>query len=102
VRDVITGKPLPQSKFRDQYVVQADPIRAILETDYFIKSIEMCEEKRDAEIKRIESGIEDTSTVDDMHKVELSSEEKNQIEWDKLMGMTDGDYLMRTVLPVLY
>jgi hypothetical protein len=38
------------------YVVKVSPHRAILEGDYFIKQIEMCEAGRDQEIKQFESG----------------------------------------------
>lgn len=37
VRDAITGDILPYKKFIGRYVIQAEPHRAILETDYFIK-----------------------------------------------------------------
>ena len=40
VRDVITGEKVDQSKYMDMYVVKAQPHRAILESDYFIKMIE--------------------------------------------------------------
>jgi hypothetical protein len=64
--------------------VLVEPYRAILETDYFIKCIEMCEEKRDAEIKRVESGIEDTKVVEETGKTEKTDVEKNTEEWNKL------------------
>ena len=37
VRDVITKEILPYKKFINRYVVQVEPHRAILETDYFVK-----------------------------------------------------------------
>lgn len=40
VRDVITKEILPYKKFINRYVVQVEPHRAILETDYFVKQIE--------------------------------------------------------------
>ena len=40
VRDVITGEKVDQGKYMDMYVVKAQPHRAILESDYFIKMIE--------------------------------------------------------------
>jgi len=40
VRDVITGEKVDQGKYMDMYVIKAQPHRAILESDYFIKMIE--------------------------------------------------------------
>ena len=44
----------------------------------------MSEEKRDAEIKRVESGIEDTKVVEETGKTEKTDVEKNTEEWNKL------------------
>lgn len=41
------------------YVIKAEPHRAILEPDYFIKMIEQAERSRDEEIERVEAGIID-------------------------------------------
>lgn len=41
------------------YVIKVHPTKAMLEMDYFIKSIENAESKRDEEIQRAEAGIED-------------------------------------------
>lgn len=57
VRDAVTSEILPYKKFIGRYVVQAEPHRAILETDYFIKQIEQAERSRDEEIQRVEAGI---------------------------------------------
>lgn len=43
----------------DMYVVKVHPHKAILEPEYFIKKYEDADEKRDIEIQRVESGIED-------------------------------------------
>jgi len=59
VRDVITGEKVAQNKYMDMYVVKVHPHKAILEPEYFIKKIEECEMKRDEEIQRVESGIEE-------------------------------------------
>ena len=37
VRDAVTKEILPYKKFIGRYVVQVEPHRACLETDYFIK-----------------------------------------------------------------
>ena len=78
VRDVVTKEVLPYKKMIGRYVVMAEPIRAILEPDYFIQKIEKCEKSRDKEIKDIESGI-----FEDMDA--LKDEEKDtETEWQKL------------------
>ena len=59
VRDIITGEKISQRKYMDMYVVKVQPHKAILEPEYFIKKIEECEMKRDEEIQRVESGIEE-------------------------------------------
>lgn len=94
VRDVITQEILPYKKFINRYVVQVEPHRAILETDYFVKQIEQAERSRDEEIERIEAGIPDE---DDEEK-----EEPEDNEWQKLQELPNEEYLMKTVLPILY
>lgn len=79
----------------NMYVVKVHPHRAITEPDYFIKEIEKCEAKRDEEIARVEAGFD----VDEPTKVENESKET---EWERIQKMPDAEYLMRTVLPVLY
>ena len=49
-RDVVTCNAIGYDKFIDMYVVKVHPTRAIMEMDYFIKSIESAESKRDEEI----------------------------------------------------
>lgn len=41
------------------YVVKTNRHRAVSEPDYFIKMIEICENKKDEEIRRAEEGIEE-------------------------------------------
>ena len=94
VRDVITGEIVPYNKFMNRYVVRAEPNRAILEVDYFIKMIEACEQNRDEEIDRIEAGQVDPS--------EQEQEKEAANEWDNLQNLSNEEYLMKTVLPVLY
>jgi len=53
-RDVVTNEILPYKKQMGRYVCKVDPIKAILEPDYFIQQIEKCEASRDAEIKLVE------------------------------------------------
>lgn len=59
MRDIISGEKIPQRKYMDMYVVKVHPHKAILEPEYFIKKYEDADEKRDIEIQRVESGIED-------------------------------------------
>lgn len=66
-----------------------------MEPDYFIKAIEHAEAKRSEEIERIESGA--TEAEDDARRHEGQFE-----EWDKLQKTPNDEYLMRTILPVLY
>lgn len=80
----------------DLYVCKVHPHRAILEPEYFIKMIEQIEENRSEEIARMEEGIDEevkTNTVVD---------DSENTEWEKLQKMNNSDYLMKTVLPVLY
>ena len=85
----------------DMYVVKVHPHRAILEPEYFIKKYEDADEKRDIEIQRVESGIEDEQATARQART-MDSIEGQETEWEKIQRMNDADYLMRTVLPVLY
>jgi len=102
VRDIITGEKIPQRKYMDMYVVKVHPHKAILEPEYFIKKYEDADEKRDIEIQRVESGIEDEDAKSKMTTMAQDSVEGQETEWEKIQRMNDADYLMRTVLPVLY
>ena len=88
VRDVITGEILPYNKFINRYVVRAEPNRAILEVDYFIKMIEACEQNRDEEIDRIEAGQVDPS--------EQEQEKEAANEWDNLQNLNNEEYYTGT------
>lgn len=72
--------------------------RAILEPDYFIKLIETAVAKRDEDIRKVETGIVDEEDYGESWR----KKEELETEWEKLQKLPDGDYLMRTVLPVLY
>jgi hypothetical protein len=93
VRDVITKDILSYKKFMGRYVIKVEPHRAVLEPDYFIKQIELAEQNRDDEIERVEAGIDE--------KDELVDQDLEN-EWDKLQKLPNDEYLMKTVLPVLY
>lgn len=94
-RDVITKEILPYKKFIGRYAIQVEPHRAITEVDYFIKMIEAAEQNRDDEIDRIESG-----QVDPAEEEGATPAQDN--EWEALQNAPNEEYLMRTVLPVLY
>ena len=66
-----------------------------MEADYFIKAIEHAEAQRTLEIERIESGL--GSEEEEARKTELQNS-----EWDKLQQSSNDEYLMKTILPVLY
>jgi hypothetical protein len=76
---VVTGESIPNSKFMNMYVVKVQPHKAITESDYFIKQIEICEEARDEEIRKVEAGIEGP-----LHVMEPKKQEVTETEWDKL------------------
>lgn len=86
VRDVITGEKVSQRKFMDMYVIKVHPHRAILEPEYFIKKYEDADEKRDLEIQRVESGIEDEETKSIKVKSALvdSIEDGSETDWEKI------------------
>jgi hypothetical protein len=63
----------------NMYVVKVQPHKAITESDYFIKQIEVCEAARDEEIRKVEAGIEEPVCA-----MAPKKEEANESEWDKL------------------
>ena len=71
----MTKELLSYNKFIGRYVVKVEPNRAILEPEYFIKQIELAEQKRDEEIERVEAGIAE----DDQDK-----EPNLENEWEAL------------------
>ena len=93
VRDAITKDILSYKRFLNRYVIKVEPHRAILEPDYFIKQIEIAEQSRDEEIEKVEAGIIE-------HDDEVDPNLEN--EWEKLQKLPNEEYLMKTVLPVLY
>ena len=96
VRDVVTGERIPRETALNMYLVQVQSHRAVLESDYFIKAIELCEANRDEEIRRTEASIQNkTNAV-------LETVQVPESDWERLQKCPDEEYLMRTVLPVLY
>ena len=95
---MVTGEIIAPSKYTDMYVVKTHRHRAALESDYFIKMIEICETKRDEEIRRIEEGIEEVEGegISIMHA--SRSDVGGFTEWEKINLMPDSDYLMRTLV----
>ena len=97
VRDVGLGQPIAYKKFINMYVVKVDPIKAILEPDYFVKLIEQAVLMRDEEIRKIEAGIEDETNYAYYQK-----QVQQETEWEKFQKLPDSEYLMKSVMPVLY
>ncbi|CAG9326290.1 unnamed protein product [Blepharisma stoltei] len=91
VRDVVTGEPIPYKKAINKFIFRVDPYRAIVEADYFYKSILGCEENWNEDIRKTEAGEVD----EDKGVVEEIS------EWDKLQQAPTEEYLSRVILPVL-
>lgn len=92
VRDIVTGESLPYKKCINKYIFRVDPYRAIVESDYFYKSILHCEENRNEEIYRIENGI--TEEKEEIAEVVIS-------DWEKLQSSPTDEYLSRVIMPVL-
>ena len=82
VRDIVSNLEIPYEKFIDMYVVKVDPIRAILEMDYFVKMIEKAEQKRDEEIQRAEAGIEDDEERKHVKTSMSTGQEGVETEWE--------------------
>lgn len=92
VRDVVTGETIPFKKAINKYIFRVDSYRAVVEPDYFYKSLLICEETRTEEIRRIENGVE------------LEEEEQKEIvvsEWEKLVTSPTDEYLAKVIMPVL-
>ena len=69
----------------DMYVIKVHPHKAILEPEYFIKKYEDADEKRDLEIQRVESGIEDETARSSRNATAaLDSIEGQETEWEKI------------------
>ena len=93
VRDLITNEKIPFRKANNKYFVKVETDRAILELDYFLKMIDICETRRSEEIQRIEQGIDS----DDQ-----SEGDQFGVDRTKFQFTTSEAYLKATVLPVLF
>jgi hypothetical protein len=94
VVDAVSGSKLEYKNVIGKYVVKVEPQRAIMEADYFVKLIDAAEQKRSEEIERVEMGGTEEET--------LLKKAGSGKEWEKLQAASNEEYLMRTVLPVLY
>lgn len=75
----------------DRYVIPVDRIEVFKDQDFFIKAIEICEEKAKERMRQIEEGLgSEKKTVDDTDS------------WKELQECRDSEYLRRTVYPLLY
>ena len=52
---------------------------------------------RDEEIRKIEAGIEDETKFEYYQK-----QVQQETEWEKFQKLPDSEYLMKSVMPVLY
>ena len=94
VRDYKTQEIVPWKKFIRKNVIKVVPHRAILEPDYFVQMIELADKNRNTEIARMEAGIDEDQDV--------KEPTKDIDEWQLLKELSDEEYLMRTILPVLH
>ena len=95
VKDPISEKNLLYKKTIGKYVCKVEPIRAILEPEYFVELIEKAERAREKQIEKIELGYKSEGD-------EEPEAPSGETDWDKIQKMPDSEYLLRTVLPVLY
>ena len=93
IRDVSTGLKIPERKYRNKYIVRANIYEAITDPDYFIKMVDLWESNRDEEIERMQLGI-----------LSLNEEEKaeSKNEWEELIKLPNEQYLLQTIVPLLY
>ncbi len=47
VRDACTGEVIPFEEAKDVWLVRAEPLESIVDLDYFLKKINMCEKNLD-------------------------------------------------------
>ena len=97
-KDPVSGKSLPYGKMVGRYAVKVEPHRAVLEPDYFIRLIEEAERSRGEEVRKRELGFREGDDAE----TDCCSERDPESEWDRLQRLPDSQYLLRTVLPVLY
>lgn len=91
VRDVVKGEEIPYKKSINKFLWRVDPYKAVAETNYFYHALQVCEEARNEEIRKLEAG-------------ETSQEEvveETQSEWELLQSASTQDYLSRVIIPVL-
>lgn len=103
VMDLITNEKLSFKSIINIYTAVVEPHRALMESDYFLKLIEMCEFTRDQEIEAIESG----TPIETGEQAPLATEEEPldeliEEELDPLVALSNAEYLKKTVLPILY
>lgn len=91
VRDVVTGEVLPFKRTANKYIFRVDPYKAIIETDYFLKALDLCEQTRTVEIERVEAGL----------PPEPEDSEPEPTEWELLQRAPTEEYLGRVILPLL-
>lgn len=113
VRDIITDQEISFKDAINKYIAVVEPHRAVSEPDYFMKLIEMCEYTRNQEIELRESGQLDAAKqgkpeadmiLSQQQSVDSASQQKDEPlnEWEKLQSLPNDQYLVQTIMPVLY
>lgn len=93
VRDAITGKRIPDSEAENKYFFRVHPQKVILDGDYFTNQIKIAEELREKEIEAVEKALD------------VKGEPPKGLttaDWEALQKASNEEYLLKTVLPVLY
>jgi hypothetical protein len=91
VRDVVTGEPLPYKRVANKYIYRVDSYKAIIEHDYFLKALDLCEQSRSVEIERVEAGL----------PPDPEEYEPEPTEREILQTASTEEYLGRVILPLL-
>ena len=93
IRDMVLGETIPYKRAINKFFVRVESDKAILDNDYFIKKVEECELRRTEELDNLGKGIDDDENKELVEDVN---------EWERLNKLGTSDYLVRTVLPVVY
>lgn len=84
-RNVVTGESIPFLKCINKYIFCVDSYRAIIEPEYFYRSILLCESNRNEELNSIETNTIPTQIK--LNELNISDIEKN------FQNISQNDYL---------
>lgn len=93
VRDSVTGEIIPASEAEHKYFFRVQPQKVILDGDYFTNQIKIAEELRDQEIQAVEAALDSQGQP---------PKGLTTADWEALQKAPNEEYLLKTVLPVLY